>query len=375
MINKIMKEYVEKDNNIETNYKAIFSRLEGNNNMKNFKRKFLNTAAAILTILVVGTASVQVYAKLSWDIQFKEYQNREYKYGIGNKDLTENVDMEYIEQDGIKAKIDSIMITDEHFEAKVNFVFNENIELNSETLEYGFAVYDENNTIYLVSDRIHYTDKKWKAGKYNKFLCKELGISEDTRPLVNSWGIGKISSIDRNVTTKITMNSQFGFPKSKKIYIRIFDLGYYMADNEMKVMEDFNISKAEWIFEVNIPESIYNRPTINLKLKDEISGLEIKHIKATETGLIIQGNMQGIVEEFMKGKDISKEEWETERKSIIYLTDDKGNVYDMTSGGTTGEKDGFMGKFELNIDIVESNNLFLNVTIDGKQYTSELVSE
>lgn len=368
MINKILKEYVEKDNNIESNYKAIFSRLEGNN-MKIFMKKFLNTAAVILAILVIGTASVQVYAKLSWNVQFKEYQNREYKYGVGNKELTERIDMEYIEQDGIKAKIDSVMITDEHFEANVNFIFNENIELNSETLEYGFAVYDENNTIYLVSERIYHNDRNWKPGKYQKFLYKELGVSENTLQLANSWGIEKISANDRNVITKINMNSQFGFPKSKKIYIRIFDLGYYMADNKM--IEEFNISKAEWIFEINIPENIYNRQTLNLKLKDEVPGLEIKHIKATDTGLILQGNMQGIVKEFMKDKDISTENEE----SVIYLTDSNGNIYEMTSGGTTGEKDGFMGKFEINIDMVESSKLFLNINIDGKQYSSELIAE
>lgn len=368
MINKILKEYVEKDNNIESNYEAIFFRL-GENKMKKIMKKIVNTAAVILTILVIGTASVQVYAKLSWNIQFKEYQNREYKYGVGNKDLTEKVDMEYVEQDGIKAKIDSIMITDEHFEAKVNFIFNENIELNSETLEYGFAVYDENNTIYLVNERIHHNDKNWKAGKYYKFLYKELGVSENTLPLVSSCGIGKISAIDRNVITKINMNSNAGFPKSKKIYIRIFDLGYYMSDNEMRTIESFNISNAEWIFEINIPESIYNRPTLDLKLKDNIKGLGIKYIKATETGLIMQTNMKEIVDEFMQEKD------REEKKSIIYLTDTNGNIYEMTSGGTTGEPDGFMSKFEINIDTVKNSKLFLNINVNGKQYSSEIITK
>ena len=47
MINKILKEYVEKDNNIDTNYKAIFSKMKGEKNMKNWKKKLVSGVAAM----------------------------------------------------------------------------------------------------------------------------------------------------------------------------------------------------------------------------------------------------------------------------------------------------------------------------------------
>ena len=57
------------------------------------------------------------------------------------------------------------------------------------------------------------------------------------------------------------MKSEKGFPRSKKIYIRVFDLGYSMTqvDEENNYQaEDFSITNAEWIFEIDLPEKFYN---------------------------------------------------------------------------------------------------------------------
>ena len=51
--------------------------------------------------------------------------------------------MNYITQDGISVKVDSLMITDDYLEAKINFKFVDNIEVNSETFGFGYAVYDD----------------------------------------------------------------------------------------------------------------------------------------------------------------------------------------------------------------------------------------
>ena len=68
----------------------------------------------------------------------------------------------------------------------------------------------------------------------------------------------------------------------------------------------------------------------------QIQENDFEHIykhTATQTCLILQGNMQGIANEFMKGKDISNEN----KEEIVYLTDNDGNIYEMTSGGTTSQ--------------------------------------
>lgn len=382
MINKVIKEYLEHENNIDTNYEAIFSKIEGEKNMNNWKRKVLNGVAAVIGIVIIGTVSNQIYAKIKLEAEFKEYQNREYKYGVGQKDLTESIDMQYIEQDGIKVKVDSLMTTDDRLEAKINFEFAEGIEVNSETFEFGYAIYDENNNLYGLYGNMNNKMAKKGYNYHARNIYKELGINAKKYiPLIKSTGISRLSSQNRNIVSKIIMNSHSGFPNAKKLYIRIFDLEYhldYYKTEEIKTaptIEYFPISDAEWIFEINVPESIYNRTTTNLKLKQEIPELEITHIKVTETGLILKGKMEELYNAMMSGKDMKPEEWTIKHDEIINITDNQGNSYYYKSSGSTGEKNGFTFNFEIDQDMVKNSQFFLNINVNGKQYSSELVVE
>lgn len=381
MVNEVIKEYVEEKNNFDTNYKSIYSKIENKKHMNKWKKKLINSVAIIVAIIGLITASNQIYAKIQWNVQFKEYQNREYKYGVGQKDLTETVEMQYVEQDGIKVKVDSLMTTDDRFEAKINFEFAEDIKLNSETFEFGYAIYDEENNLYGIFGNMNNKTQKRGFEYHRRCIYRELGL--DTKKhisLMNSAGIARISAEDRNIISKISMNSRIGFPNSKKIYIRIFDLEYYMNDNTNKIKtypttEYFPISDAEWIFEINVPESIYNRKTEKLKLKEDIKGLEINHIKVTETGLILQGKMKEIYDAMMSGKDMKTEEWTKKQKEIINITDSEGNSYYYKSGGSTYEKNGFTYNFEIDQDILNTRELYLNINVNGNKYSRQLVKE
>lgn len=58
-----------------------------------------------------------------------------------------------------------------------------------------------------------------------------------------------ISANNRKIVNEIRLKSLKGFPKSKKLYLRILNLGYSMINVEEKKIEEFNISKENWIFE------------------------------------------------------------------------------------------------------------------------------
>ncbi len=388
MINKVLKDYVEQINNKDYNYKQIFVEMKGDEYMKNYKRKILNIAAILLVVILIGVTSNQIYAKIQWDIQFKEYQHRDYETGTGaikDEDYSEDVEMDYITQDGISAKVDSLMVTDDHFEATINFKFEDDIKVDSQNFSFGYAVYDDEKNVYGVSPRMHIGNAE-KHDNYTPYMYKEIGVEYNkndiyTIQLNDSSQSGNVSAENRNIISEITMDSSKGFPKSKKIYIRIFDLGYSMVEtskendkNKIQQAEDFSISNAEWIFEIDLPEKFYERQTTKLKLAQEIPGLTVNKIALTESALVLRGKLEGFADLVALKKDMNVDEWLEERSEIITIMDGDGNIYQDISMGTTQEKDGFKASFAVNKKIL-SKKLFLNISINGEKYTSELIEE
>lgn len=387
MINKAFKEYMEEINNPEKNYKKILSKEKGVVNMKMNTKKLVNIAAIFIAIVIVGVASTQIYAKIQWDIQFKEYQRRPVGEAKGTlevaKDLgyAEAVDMDYITQDGISAKVESILLTDDCFNADIKFKFDEGKEVNSETFVYSYAVYDENNEIYQIFGRMHIgSDKAQKYDQLTPFIYKELGVKYNkhdiyTVQLADSGGIGSIEAneAEKTITTEITLRARDSFPRSKKLYIRVFDLGYTMFDSETRTAEDFQVSEAEWIFEIEVPDKFYERETLELKPEHEIPGIEFSKITITEAGLVLNFQSEAYLDLIAKGKDMKGNEFSEATKTMLNITDAEGKVYQDIGGGTTKDNG-----YKMTIDAGKNDlakRLYINFKVDGKQYTEELVEK
>lgn len=388
MINKAFKEYMEEVNNPEKNYKKILSKEKGVVNMKINTRKLVNMVAILIAIVIVGAASTQIYAKIQWDIQFKEYQRRPVGEAKGTlevaKDIgyAETVNMDYVTQDGISAKVESILLTDDCFHADLKFKFDESKEVNSETFTYGYVIYDENNQIYQIFGRMH-IGSSGKVEKYDKltpFVYKELGVKYDkhdiyTVQLADSGGVGSIEAkeAEKTITTQITLRARDSFPKSRKLYIRVFDLGYTMFDKDAKIAEDFQISDAEWNFEIEVPDKFYERKTLELKPENEIPGIEFSKITITEAGLVLNFQSEAYLNLISNGKDMSGNEFSKATKEMLNITNAEGNVYQDLGGGTTKENG-----YKMTIDAGKSDlakKLYVNFKVEGKQYREALVEK
>lgn len=388
MKNEVLKEYLRNQNNADENYKII---LEKSKRKSSKFYKITNIAAVILVIMILGTVSNQIYAKRQWDIKFEEYQNREYEFQtIGIAESNENgyaekIDMDYVFQNDIGVKINSVMITDDYFETYIDFKFPENMEVSYKDFCFGYAVYDNENNAYgyqVRTRRANIKENYKYDSDYIKCLLKEIDAKYVKKEgiwsahLDNFSSVGPVSSSDRNIISKISMDSEKGFPRSKKLYIRVFDLGMSMMDYEeqdgnIKVLdrEDFTLSgEAEWIFEINIPERIYNRETINLGLKDDIPGLEVEKITVTESKLLIKGKMD-FSELLVENMDLRG--CDTLLHEKINITDKEGNIYYNLVNASFGNN--FYFGFDINKEMLEEKQLFLNVKIDGKIYTEELI--
>ena len=165
--NKIFKEFLESTYDREKNYNSICSKIKGGIDMK---KKILNIVAVLLIVLVTAKS---VYAKIAWHIEYKEYENRNVitrTLAIDENNYSENLNMDYVYQDEIGIKIKSLMITNDYFKLDMDIKLNEDI--NKDMITYGYAIYDENNNIYEVSESPK-SEKKSLCKKNNSNLYEE----------------------------------------------------------------------------------------------------------------------------------------------------------------------------------------------------------
>ena len=192
---------------------------------------------------------------------------------------------------------------------------------------------------------------------------------------------GIIRASDRNIISEFEMTSEKGFPKSKKLYIRLFDLGFTMLDlsaeesgvGKIAAAEDFQLTDAEWFFDLDLPEKFYLRESMELVLKDTIPDLEIETVKISETGLILKAKSQDILELITAGKDMKAEEFTKKRNDMIYISDGEGNRYYDLNFGTTSSR-GIKAIYDLNKKDLEKK-LYLNFQPGDTLYTSELIQK
>lgn len=390
MTNKIWKEYVDEIHNIDANFEKIRLKTRGVSSMK---KKMLNMAAVFVAILVIGATSSQIYAKIKWNIEFKEYQNRPVGEAKGNldslreSDYAEVLNMDYVVQDGVSVKVDSILLTDDCFDANLEFKFAKEREVNSQTFRYGFAVYDENKNIYGIFSGI--TSKLRLGDKDNTvpFLYEDLGIKYDKRDLYSmelsdgaSAGPIEVNEQERTIKANINLRAKDAFPRSKKLYIRVFDLGYDMYDldsvnlekHTIDTKEYFEITDAKWIFEIDVPDKFYERNTLELKLANEIPDFEIEKATLTETSLVLTFKSQAYRDLITAGKDFEGNFGEA-MTNMLNVTNSEGKMYQDISSGSKGE-DAYKITYDAGKKDLEKK-LFVNFTVDGKKYTSELIEK
>ncbi len=388
MINTVFKEYAEKEFDADRNYKEILLKEK---RKSNFFKKMLNTVATLLVIVVTGIMSTQIYAKIKWNIEFKEYQDRPNVEAKGTiEEAKENgyaevINMDYITQDGISIKINSVLLTDDCLDFDITFKFDEKINVDSKSFSFGYAIYDENSNIYNIQSRMH-LDKK--NDTITSFIYKELGLKYNTKNATAlqlsdtaTLRIKNINEESRSININVTLRAKDKFPQSKTIYIKIFDPGFTMNNIEndnneliIKDSEDFKLSEAKWNFEIEVPEKFYERNTIELVPKNEIPGLEVEQIQISETGMTIKFKSEEYDKVVKSGIDMEAENFQKQISEILSITDKEGNTYKVISSGTTQEK--YEYKLSINAGINDlTKKLYINYNYNGTKYTEELIEK
>ena len=374
MPNKYLKEYVESKNNKEKNYNEILSKVKGGSVMNIFKIRFIKLLATVGILLIVFVGIPNVYAYIKWNAEFTEFMEIPRQTSVGTKIDEELVEMNYIEKNGISAKVESLIASEDEVKIRLAFEFDEDIDVNSRTFDYSYAVYDENNNIYA----IYNSSMNAKIDRLPELIYRELNVEYNKNDIyanqyATSTSVGNISANNRKIVNEIKLVSLKGFPKSKKLYIRILNLGYSMVNMEEKKIEEFNISKENWIFEVEIPERFYNSKTYDLKLKNEIDGVKLTKAKISDTSLTISIEDKTLAEKLQNGHKMKSDEFAKMQDELIYITDDTGKKIQMLE--ITSSDNEVKVRFSVAKQFLDENRLYLNITKDGNTYKSELVKE
>ena len=374
MPNKYLKEYAESCNNKELNYNEMLSKVKGGNVMNIFKIRFVKLLATVGILLIVFVGIPNVYAYIKWNAEFTEFMEIPRQTSVGSKVDDELVEMNYIEKNGIKARVESLIASEDEVKIRLAFEFDEDIDVNSRTFDYSYAVYDENNNIYA----IYNSSMNAKIDRLPELIYRELNVEYNKNDIyanqyATSTSVGNISANNRKIVNEIKLVSLKGFPKSKKLYIRILNLGYSMVNMEEKKIEEFNISKENWIFEVEIPERFYNSKTYDLKLKNEIDGVKLTKAKISDTSLTISIEDKTLAEKLQNGHKMKSDEFAKMQDELIYITDDTGKKIQMLE--ITSSDNEVKVRFSVAKQFLDENRLYLNITKDGKTYKSELVKE
>lgn len=384
MVNKVFKEYMEEVNNKEAIFEEIITKEKRRSNIK--KRTF-NIVTTFLVVMIIGVTSSQIYAKIQWNIQFKEYKDNMIHTGEGSlEEAKENgyaevINMDFIEKEGISIKVDSILITDDCFYANITFKFDENIIVNSENFTYGYVVYDENKNIYGIWDRR--LGQKGNKDNMISYIYKDIGIDYNKKNIYGNMiahqlgtGVIKSDPINRTITSNLNITTRKSFPKSKKIYMKIFDPGYTMFEissdkKRVDTTEDFSLSKYIWNFEIEVPEKFYERKTIELRPESDIPGIEIQKITVTESGMVLKFKSEEYNKMIFEGKDMPSEEFSRKQNEMLNISDESGKVYKVAEGGTTGEENTYSFHVDINKNDLDKK-FYINFMSNGIVYTRKL---
>jgi|GEM_PF-2212082 len=203
----------------------------------------------VLCLIVFGIDEFTNYIKFEND--YKEFVQRKIVQGKAVLSQDNSVNMDYIYQDNIGVKIDSILLDSKKLDFELDFMLDKNQNLDIDKLKYGIAVYDENNNIYGVYENMSNTNNY-----YWKKLYRELNVKYNEKDvfaiqLYKSMGL-QYKRIGENGSTihYISSEARDSFPASKKLYIRIFNINITtFNDNKM---QNNPLSNAEWVIEVDM---------------------------------------------------------------------------------------------------------------------------
>ena len=198
----------------------------------------------------------------------------------------QNIDMNYIEKEKVKFKVDYLVMDDIHFDLVFNFITQDSVENYEGIAVQGLKITDENNNqIYIDSE----DQQIW---------------SKNIAPMCGSWNIVEKHG---NLLRQVIHLSSNSFPKSQKIYVSFNSVILYNVNKGNPFTIEY---KDNYQLEFDISDQLINRKTIEYQSQNNI----VRNVKLTNTGLALT----------------IKSDYYITNDENYKIIDESGNVYNLS---------------------------------------------
>ena len=285
-----------------------------------------------------------------------------------------NTEMEYIESNGSKFKIDNVIMDDYNFNMIFSIEWNENIENISQISIPDLLISDEDNHII-------FCDYENVKG-YEEF-CKKNNIEYSNKNMHNNctdkgYSIELVEKNEKNIKFIYKMYSS-QYPNSKKLNISLKTI-------TMKNGKDTYDLNGNWNIEVNLPEEMYRRQMMVYDSKDgsdKDNNIVIEEAKGSYTEMHITLVIKQLREPYERTKEGLEKLLESLTPAdeiIATLENERGEIFKQAlantdgSGGSSPHPNGDV-TFYLRFAITKedyTDTLKLHLTTNNKTVTVNL---
>lgn len=284
------------------------------------KNKILKTVATF--IIAVGIIGSATYAgvKIVEIFKIKGMDDAGIQTALQNN-YVQNIDMDYIEEEKIKFKVDYLMMDDINFDLVFNFVTEDSVDNYEGIAVSNLKITDENNNqIYIDSED-------------QDIWTKNIALMAERWSVIEKQG---------NTLRQVMHLTSNNFPKSNKIYVSFDKVVLYNVNKGNPITIEYD---GNYKLEFDVAKQLTERKSIEYEARNSKM---IEDIKLTNSGLAVTINS----EKYISPKD------------NITVTDSSGNVH--TLSNTLRILD------ENNLNKIDKQILIFNMTIYNESDTITL---
>lgn len=291
--------------------KVAISNFEEKERFSMTNSKILRTAASLFLVLGITCGVAYAGYQLTNYFRIKGIDDTGIQTALENNYI-QNIDMDYIEEEKVKFKVDYLMMDDINFDLVFNFVTQDSVDNFEGIAVSNLKITDENNNqIYISSE----DQDVW---------TKNIALMAECWSVVEKQG---------NTLRQVVHLCSNNFPKSNKIYVSFDRVVLYNVNKGNPITIEY---EGDYKLEFDVSKQLTERKSIQYEAKNSKI---IEDVKLTNSGLVMTLDLENYIS--------NKEEFT--------VTDNKGNVY--TLANTLRILD------ENNLDKIDKQVLIFNMTI------------